>query len=161
MESRKPFAEQLIARFEAKRQCQGYYQILPTQREVINIFGDYYKNMTDNKQQFTARDINVHNSPGTNVGIENVSTDVANNIQQLPDSNNKSVLQQLQKEIEQNDKLSAQDKEDALYQIQVLANMSTTQLTPAQRSTLRVARDFLIGFGAGMFANLVSKFVIP
>jgi hypothetical protein len=106
------------------------------------------------------------NSPfaNTNLGNGNINTIgniVGNIIQQLPDSNNKSVLLQLQEEIRQNHKLSPQEKGYALNQIKVLAELPTTLLTPTQRQIATHARDFFIGFAAGMFANLVSKFVIP
>lgn len=111
--------------------------------------------------------VTTTNSPGasTILGNSNTSTIgniVGNIIQQLPDSNpNKSVLRQLQEEIEKNRDLSDQDKEYALNQIKVLAELPTSRLTPTQRHIASHARDFFIGFAAGMCANLVSKFVIP
>jgi len=136
---------------EMKSQLQNFSDKFPQTQHIH--YGDY----TMSGDQFKTRDI--ISSPGTNVGHDNTS--VANSIQQMPDSNNKSVLLQLQEEIRQNHKLSPQEKEYALNQIKVLAELPITRLTPTQRHIASHARDFFIGFAAGMFANLVSKFVIP
>jgi len=155
-------------RIEAELRCLKYIELITKAfnatthhpHTVGAINNPTYLIGNANMSQF-ARDIKIENSPGTNIGIANLSNNITTTITQMPESENKSVLQQLQEEIASSTKISPEDREAALYQVQALANMPNSQLTPMQRSTARAARDFLIGVGAGLFANYASKFLIP
>ena len=93
---------------------------------------------------------NISSSNITNLGTHNVATI----IQQLPDSANKEILMQIQALIQQS-QLTAQDKEDALDQLAVLAD-------PEQkRSSIRAAINFLRDIGVAAVADLLSKYIMP
>ncbi len=94
---------------------------------------------------------NISGSSITNLGTHNVATI----IQQLPDSaTNKEILMQIQALIQQS-QLTAQDKEDALDQLAVLADPDQ------KRSSIRAAINFLRDIGVNTIAELLSKYLMP
>jgi len=93
---------------------------------------------------------NISGSTITNLGTHNVATI----IQQLPDSANKEILMQIQALIQQS-QLTAQDKEDALDQLAVLADPDQ------KRSSIRAAINFLRDIGVNTIAELLSKYIMP
>jgi internalin A len=117
----------------------------PTQpAPIINIYGDNYMSGDQIKVG------NISGSNITNLGTHNVAT----TIQQLPDSANKEILMQIQALIQQS-QLTAQDKEDALDQLAVLADPDQ------KRSSIRAAINFLRDIGVNTIAELLSKYLMP
>jgi internalin A len=143
--------KQLLDGIRTKSSNTAPTQPAPIIKQLINVFGDNH--MNDNK---------FDNTSGSYVGGDNItgshnikgSHNIVTTTQQLSDSANKEILMQIQALIQQS-QLTAQDKEDALDQLAVLAD-------PEQkRSSIRAAINFLRDIGVNTVADLLSKYLMP
>jgi uncharacterized protein YjbI with pentapeptide repeats len=102
---------------------------------------------TDNSRNITARDIINHGGVGINLG--NISGSITNAIGQLPNSTEpnkpgiKELLTELQAAIENDPDLQAEDKDDALAQIKILAEIGHDPEQPEKEGNGRRAIKFL------------------